>query len=188
MKNALKSVFLILIIIIIGCSSNSDDSPTTTASNNTISLKVNGVAQTATVTTAMLLKAESINHKTLYIEAENSQYKFRLKLISDYNNSLNSIPLGNYNVDNIQTAVFYAEFNILFKLPAGNTASYHHPGTILYDVTSCDSNQKKVTASFSCLLDNGPDDDFYVNNVFIPSIVEITEGSINNIEYTVTEY
>ncbi|MVO08408.1 hypothetical protein GOQ30_04420 [Flavobacterium sp. TP390] len=151
-------------------------------------MKVNGVAQTATVTTALLAKAESINHKTLYIEAENSQYKFRLKLISDYNNSLNSIPLGNYNVDNIQTAVFYAEFNILFKLPTGNTASYHHLGTVLYDVTSCDSNQKKVTASFSCFLDNGFDDDFYDSNVLIPTTVEITEGNIDNIEYTVTEY
>lgn len=188
MKKVLKSICLLLILLVVAsCSSGSDDSITPTSANNTITLKLNGVLQTATVTSAILAKAQQINHKTLFIVAENTEYKFNLKLISDYNDSSDAIPLGQYNFDNVQTAVFYSEFFIYHKINGVNV-SFHFPDASIYNISSCNSNEKNISGSFTSMLHSVNGEDTNQGGVFVPNIIEITNGVLNNIEYTVTEY
>ncbi|MGV7104943.1 hypothetical protein [Flavobacterium sp. U410] len=162
--------------------SNDDSS----SSNQTISLKINGENVTATVTQAFMYKSQSIDRQTLFIEAENDNYKFNLKLIDEYNSNDNSFSNGDYDFANIYSSLDYSEFFIYYKV-SGQTNLYHYPDSSLYNVNFCDGVANKISATFSAYLTSVDGEDITVDGVLVPYIIEITEGQFNNIEYTVTE-
>lgn len=170
-----------MIFTITACSS--DDASTN--SNQTITLKVNGQNVTANITQAFMNRAESIDKQTLFIEAENNQYKFNLKLIDAYNSTNSSMLTGNYDFENINTALNYSEFFIYHKISGANI-SYHLPVHSSYNVNFCNGN--KISATFSANLESVDGEDITVDGVLVPNIITITNGQFNNINYSVNEY
>lgn len=185
MKNALKSIFLFLIVFVTSCSSSDDSNMVDEDVSQTIKMVLNGQNIVANVTSATLVKAQQIGYKTMFIVAENSEYKFNLKLISNYNDCSDAIPLGEYDYANIQTAAFYSEFSVYHKIN-GNNVSFHFPDNAIYLVNASNGVEKKISATFTSNLHSVDGEDTYVQGVFIPDIIEITNGSFNNIVYTVT--
>lgn len=177
-----KIIVLVMLTLLSFACSNDDSS----SSNQTISLKINGENVTATVTQAFMYKSQSIDRQTLFIEAENDNYKFNLKLIDEYNSNDNSFSNGDYDFANIYSSVDYSEFFIYYKV-SGQTNLYHYPDSSLYNVNFCDGVANKISATFSAYLTSVDGEDITVDGVLVPYIIEITEGQFNNIEYTVTE-
>ncbi|RBA27539.1 hypothetical protein [Flavobacterium tibetense] len=176
----LKSLLFCFFIIITSCSS--DDSSNN--SNQTISLKINGQTVTANVTQAYMNRAESIDRQTLFIEAENNQYKFNLKLIDNYNTNNSNMLTGDYNFENINTSTDYSEFFIYQKI-SGQFQLYHFPESSAYNVSFCNNN--KISATFTAYLESIEGEDITVDGVLVPFIIEITDGQFTNISYTVNE-
>jgi PBP1b-binding outer membrane lipoprotein LpoB len=186
MRNVVQFVFVLLTVFLAGCSKSSTDE-IVQDDTQIFSLKLNGQSITADITSAQLVKAQSIDRKTVFIVAENAEYKFNLKMISSYNDGADSINLGEYDFANAQTTVYYAEFFVYHKIN-GNNYSYHFPDMALSNVSSCSSTEKKISGTFRSNLHSVSGQDTYVNGVFIPGTIEINNGIFSNIEYTVTEY
>lgn len=179
----MKKIIVLVMLTLLSFACSNDDS---SSSNQTISLKINGENVTATVTQAFMYKSQSIDRQTLFIEAENDNYKFNLKLIDEYNSNDNSFSNGDYDFANIYSSLDYSEFFIYHKV-SGQTNLYHYPDSSLYNVNFCDGVANKISATFSAYLTSVDGEDTIDDGVLIPYIIEITEGQFNNIEYTVTE-
>ncbi len=176
----LKSFLFCFLIIITSCSS--DDSNNN--SNQTISLKINGQTVTANVTQAYMNRVESIDRQTLFIVAENDQYKFNLKLIDTYNANNSNMLMGVYNFENINSTVDYSEFFVYHKIN-GQSQLYHFPESATYNVSFCNDN--RISATFNAYLESSEGEDITVNGVLVPFIVNITDGQFTTISYTVNE-
>lgn len=186
MRNVVQFVFVLLTVFLAGCSKSSTDE-IIQDDTQVFSLKLNGQSITADITSAQLVKTQSIDRKTVFIVAENAEYKFNLKMISSYNDGADSINLGEYDFANAQTTLYYAEFFVYHKIN-GINYSYHFPDIALSNVSSCSSTEKKISGTFRSNLHSVNGQDTYVNGVFIPDTIEINNGIFSNIEYTVTEY
>ncbi|WP_445719402.1 hypothetical protein [Flavobacterium sp.] len=176
----LKSLLFCFFITIFSCSS--DES--TNNSSNSISLKINGEIVIANVTQAYMNRAQSIDRQTLFIVAENNDYKFNLKLIDNYNTNSSNMLTGDYDFENISTSIDYSEFFIYQKI-SGVSQLFHYPGTSFYNVNSCNDN--KISATFNAYLESVDGEDITVDGVLVPFIMNISDGEFTNIKYTVNE-
>lgn len=184
----MKKAFILFLVTMVTLSCSSDDSSSSSSnSSQTISLKINGQSITANVTQSFVNRASSINRQTLFIEAENSEYKFDLKIIDEYNSTDNSFPIGNYDFANASSTVNYSEFFIYHKV-SGQTNLYHYPENSMYNVSFCDGVANKISATFSAYLTSVDGEDITVDGVLIPYIIDVTSGEFNNIEFDVYEY
>ncbi len=172
-----KKIFFLLLLATIGIScSNNDDSNNNSSTGTTISLKLNGVNQTATITSAQLIKSQGSDEKLLQIIAENTDYSFQLNFFGSYSAN-NTLPLGNYIFDEESPEGY---FYVSYK-SNGNTFGMHLPQSGNLTISSMNESSLTVSGTFNQVLTGGGE----VGGQTLPETLTVTDGTFSNIVYTV---
>lgn len=176
----MKKTFLLLLVTLVTISCSSDDSSNSSNNtNNTISLKLNGVDQVATIESASLIKYQSSNEQLLQIFAENNDYVFQLNFFGDYSSN-NTLPTGDYvYTDILPEGYFYVSYKL-----NGNTYGMHSPDSGTLNISSMNGSTNTVSGTFNQILTGGGE----LNGQTLPTTLNITNGVFNNIEFDVYEY